>query len=89
MFQRFSRQQEAMHFADSMNAEHRARAQVRSLTALAGPAHHRYARFAASVAQRMPLNATGVVRIQRRAVLCCAVRLRGAPFPPSRQRLGS
>lgn len=28
VFQRFSRQQEAMHFADCMNAEHRARAQV-------------------------------------------------------------
>ena len=29
MFQRFSRQQEAMHFADGMNSERRACAQVR------------------------------------------------------------
>ena len=32
MFQRFSRQQEAMHFADGMNAEHRAAVQVRPPT---------------------------------------------------------
>ena len=66
VFQRFSRQQEAMHFADGMNAERRGRAQVLSpITAavMTCPAHHCYARFAASATQH------------RRIKVCCAVLL--------------
>ncbi len=45
VFQRFSRQQEAMHFADCMNAEHRARAQV------ALPRQHEHAHILVRIAR--------------------------------------